>query len=149
MESVLKEWEFIGQIPIGSKPCFYSKTLMRVDEWFLTVRRRWSGEKGEKGVLYVENLLNNTKQVLGSAEGKEEELAHFQKVLREALIGVNNLVCTYKNDGQPNVAKGYEEAGNAITSLLKTFSERVQKAPVKVKKDGFFGNDIKILSSDN
>jgi len=125
MEGLIKEWKFIAGIPPNSKPCYIDKCYFSTSDWFLTLRRRWKNEKGEKGVTYVENLIELTKLIeIGLKE------------IEEALVGLENLVNTYKNDGQCEVAEGYEKCIEEIKKLI----DQRQRQPKPKMKPGFFQN---------
>ena len=104
---VSKEWEFIASIPKDAKPCFNDKTFVKTDEWFVTLKRRYKGEKAEKGIIFLENLIRKSENV-------------DQKLLQRAIIGINNLVYTYKKDGQLEISKNYEECIKKIEKMKKS-----------------------------
>lgn len=142
MKSVFEEWEFVKSIPINSKPCFYSKTFIGVNDWFVTLRRRWNGEKGEKGVVYLENLINTTMKILESENISTDELKKMKKLLEESILGLNNLVCTYTIDNQKSVA---EEYGKIIKNVKNIVTE-IDLIISKRNKGTFFGGKIKLVS---
>tara|TARA_R110001599_G_scaffold244648_2_gene444674 strand:+ start:2341 stop:2712 length:372 start_codon:yes stop_codon:yes gene_type:complete len=106
---VYTEWEFIASIPKNTKPCFNDKTLVQTGEWFVTFKRRYKGEKGERGILHVENLIRET----------EKDPGPVKNLLPRALIGLQNLVSTYKSDGQIEVSQNYQRCIHKVETILK------------------------------
>src|SRR5581483_12357753 len=104
-QNLLDEWRFISTINKGEKPCYNDKTKINVSEWFVTWRRRYKGEKGEKGVLYMQNLLENTNKYLELYKDGNKLLL---EVLNSSIIGINNLVYTYQMEEQEHVSKDYQ-----------------------------------------
>lgn len=108
MDLLYKDWEFIASIPKDAKPCFNDKTFVSINEWFVTFKRRYKGEKAEKGLEYIENIIEKTKKY------------NIDKsILQKSIIGINNLVYTYKKDGQVDVSKKYEKCIDKIEKLIK------------------------------
>ena len=49
MQKIFEDLDFISKIQKNEKPNFSDKTLIKMDEWFATLKRRWKSEQGEKG----------------------------------------------------------------------------------------------------
>jgi predicted RNA-binding protein with EMAP domain len=107
---VYKEWEFISNIPENSKPCFNDKTFTNLDEWFVTIRRRYKGEKGEKGVIHLEKLIETTKFYK-----KDKELLNL---LEKSINGIHNLSETYRKDNQIKVSENYKKCIQKVKDII-------------------------------
>ena len=112
---IFNEWKFIKSIPIGAKPCFYDKSFVYINEWFPTLKRRYKGEKAEKGVLHVTNLIQKTKQYY---KGHVEFLNILKKHLIDSLKGLDNLIDTYSKDEQEEISKNYIELSKEIENMI-------------------------------
>ncbi len=142
MESVFEEWKFVKSIPIGSKPCFYSKSLIDVNGWFVTIRRRMGGEKGEKGVEYLKNLVKTTILQYRTYD-KIEVLKNLKQLLEESILGLNNLSCTYSIDKQETVSEDYKKIVENVKEMVKELEFIISK---KNKGVFFAPKKIKIIS---
>jgi len=110
--NIYEEWKFIASIPKNVKPCFNDKTFVSIDEWFVTFKRRYKGEKAEKGIIYLENLIENTKLFY---QNKDEKLLDL---LEKSIQGVENLCETYRKDGQYEVSENYEKCIIKIKKII-------------------------------
>lgn len=135
---IFNDWKFIGNIPKGAKPCFYDKSLIYINEWFPTLRRRWKGEKGEKGVIYVENLLEMSSKLVTCLD--INGLKNFKEILQSVTIGLQNLVYTYKVDEQESVSKSYRELTIKVEKLIEDIDQNIRN------KSNFFSYVPKILN---
>lgn len=122
LDLCLSMLNFIATIPEGHKPCYKSKTTVSKHEWFVTWKRRWKGEKGELGIIYVKKILTNCdriyKDLLGESErlfSNRESLRKLSTSLKNSVEGFNNLITTYRD--QPSVSKDYEECKSLTISL--------------------------------
>ncbi len=133
--NLYKDWDFIKSIPVNVKPCFQDKSLVYVNEWFVTIKRRWKGEKGELGVVYVDNLINLTENIYNKLEKNKNltELETLRNSLESSLVGLENLVITYKKDGQLSVSENYKDCITKVKNIIKT------------RKTKFFGSNPKLL----
>ena len=127
---IYTNWKFISEIPINAKPCFQDKTLTYIDEWFVTFKRRWKGEKGEKGVIYLKNLIAITKKEYDNLrkEKKINELEELKHIINNSIIGIENLIVTYTKDGQPEVAENYRQCKETINQIIN------------IQRKGFFNS---------
>lgn len=107
---IYKEWEFIGIIPKNSKPCFNDKTFTTPDEWFATIKRRYKGEKGEKGVIYLEKLIETTRFYK-----KDKNLINL---LEKSIKGIENLSETYRKDNQIEVSENYKKCISKVKDII-------------------------------
>jgi len=124
---IYKEWEFIGNIPKNVKPCFNDKSFINTDEWFVTLRRRYKGEKAEKGIIYLEKLIETTIFL-----EKDERLIFL---LNKSINGLENLSETYEKDGQFEVSENYKKCIEKIKTLISSG-----------KRKKFFSHVPKILN---
>ena len=131
--NVKEDWEFIGNIPKGAKPCFYDKSLVHINEWFVTFKRRMKGEKGEKGIIYVENLIINTEKL------DIKEQIKLRETLQSATVGLTNLVYTYKMDEQLEVSKSYNTLLTRVENLINLIDKHG-------RKNNFFSYVPKVIS---
>ena len=120
-----QEWTFIASIPIGYKPCYRDKTMIKSNDWFVSFRRQLKGETGHIGVLYVEQLINDTIKFIGgiSVEEKDYYLGKIRDFLFEGDIGLNNLVKTYMLDRQDTVVKGYASLVDKVEKIIIEIDE--------------------------
>lgn len=135
---IFEDWKFIANVPKGAKPCFYDKSLIYINEWFPTLRRRWKGEKGEKGVMYVENLLEMSIKVVSCLD--INALKNFKEILRSVTIGLHNLVYTYKVDEQISVSNSYSDLSLKVEKLIDEIDQQIRN------KSNFFSYVPKILN---
>lgn len=133
-ESIFTDWEFISKIPKDMKPCFSDKTLIGCNEWFSTFKRRYKGEKGERGVIYVKQLIDSTENYIKSADNIS--VKKLKDLIENSLEGMKNLVETYKKDQQDQVSKDYEELLEKVKIIIKNIIKR---------KNNFFGYVPKML----
>ena len=110
--SIYSEWKFIASIPKDVKPCFNDKTFISVNEWFGTFKRRYKGEKGENGIIYLEDLIERTKKITIDK--------NLRNLLQKSILGINNLVYTYKKDGQKEVSENYNKCIDKIDKIIKS-----------------------------
>ena len=122
LKEIFEDLDFIASIPRDAKPNFSDKTLVYNDEWFTTFRRRMKFERGEKGIVYIETLIEEIKIYDKSICLNFED----QKILKEKLIGakegLDNLVQTYINDNQHEVANSYKKCGIKLLKLIDKYS---------------------------
>ena len=113
--SVLK---FISDIKQGEKPCYFSKTVISKNEWFGTIKRRWNGEKGENGIVYVNKILDRCEHYCRMCmnESVYSTLKQLIESLEFSLVGINNLITTY-ND-QTDVRRDYMEIRFRIVAII-------------------------------
>lgn len=117
LNDVIQDLEFISRIPKNSKPNFSDKTYISKDVWFSTFRRRLKYERGEKGVIYLNDLIEKIKDILPNLDSNS-----FSKIkiyLQKAQEGVKNLIETYQKDNQENVSSGYQKNMEEITHLIR------------------------------
>jgi hypothetical protein len=135
---IFDDWKFIAGIPKGAKPCFYDKSLIYINEWFPTLRRRWKGEKGEKGVMYVENLLESSIKLVSCLD--INALKNFKEILQSVSIGLKNLVYTYKVDDQISVSNSYSDLSEKVEKLIDSIDQQIRN------KSNFFSYVPKMLN---
>lgn len=137
IDNIFKDLDFISNIKKGEKPCFSDKTCISTNEWFPKLKRRWKNEMGEKGVIYVDTLLNSTSSYVHiyssqvfDLDNKEEEKDKI-KVMREklvgSLVGLHNLVYTYKIENQVSVSEDYMKATKKVESIILEIDEIIKK----------------------
>ena len=141
IKEIIKDLEFIASIPKSYKPCFSDKSLIYSNEWFVKMKRRWKGEQGERGVIYVNNVLDRIGK--NCKNFNIDYLKNIKKKLRESILGINNLVYTYKIDGQEDVAKSYEICNKYIEKLISILDNCIKD---DMKKINFFSYSPKIIS---
>ena len=142
IDNCISELNFISTITKNHKPCFKTKTTLSKNGWFVTAKRRWNGEKGEYGVVRINNVLDNCEQyyrtcILGSVGDNYERtnnpiLSRLLESLKKSIVGFENLILTY--DDQKNVSNDYTLIRNRVNDLLK-------------KLDNYYGNDNIMIKS--
>ena len=143
--SFYEDWKFISSIPKSAKPCFYDKTFVHVTEWFVTFKRRWKGEKGEKGIVYIENLIEITEKFYLNSDVSfnVNSLNELKKLLESSIIGLTNLVYTYKIDGQTEVSDSYSQLIKKVKNLIEKVETLIEESR---SKSNFFSYVPKIIS---
>lgn len=142
------ELEFIASISANHKPCFSTKTTIDKNSWLVTLKRRWNGEKGEKGVKYIADILKECNQIrnyctdlqpkeclelkssncIKMTEDISEELfKEFEETINDFIDiltcscrGLAKLVDTY-ND-QKNISKQYAQIRFQMIQIINDLS---------------------------
>lgn len=142
--------DFICTIPKNHKPCYKTKTTIPKDSWFVTIKRRWNGEKGEYGVEYINEILNQCDlyyRFCLDNQSNIEDLTRLSKLLSQSLSGFDNLIETY-ND-QLIVEKSYKECKEMVKKLINDISEiensKIASKPIKI--NFFTANNVKFISN--
>lgn len=138
--SFYEDWKFISSIPKAAKPCFYDKTFVHVTEWFVTFKRRWKGEKGERGIVYIENLIEITEKTIVSYN--LNSLIELKKLLESSIIGLTNLVYTYKVDEQLEVSENYSRLIKKVEKMIEKIEKQLEE---NRSKNNFFSYVPKII----
>ena len=138
LKEIYQDLEFIGKIPKNAKPNFSDRTWTATTEWFSTLKRRYKYERGEKGVVYIQTLLNNISNCYKTLD--ITSLKKIKELLLSSIIGLNNIVYTYKIDKQEQVSKDYfkfvEKIGNLVLEI---------EACIRTKNN-FFSHSPNILT---
>lgn len=116
LKEIFDDLEFISKIPKNAKPNFSDKTFTCTNEWFSTIKRRYKYERGEKGMIYVSTLVENIYKCYKTLD--MSSLKILKEKLSDASVGLNNIICTYKIDEQPEVWKNYHNSLEKIESLI-------------------------------
>ena len=111
LKEIITDLEFISKIPKGYKPNFSDKSLVDTADWFSTIKRRYKGEQGERGVIYVNSLLTQIEN--------SSDISTLQSHLLLAKIGLENLAYTYRIDQQIQVSNDYLMCCEKINKLIK------------------------------
>ena len=110
--------DFISSIQPNDKPCYKTKTTISKQDWLIRIRRRWAGETGENGVLYVNKLLCSCdiqyRMCLKNPK-IEYDNAKLYLSLKNSIPGFSNLINTYSD--QKNVSENYDKIKNRVISL--------------------------------
>jgi hypothetical protein len=134
----IKTLEFIKNIPQKHKPCYNSKTTISKEAWFSTVRRRWGGEKGEYGIIYVDKILDSCNyhyrmclQSSLSSENKNEYIDTLRRIkdaLSGSIVGFENLIRTYSDQGE--VSTNYDKCKNRVNDMILDISHDIRQLSV-------------------
>jgi hypothetical protein len=116
LKEILEDLEFISKVPKNAKPNFSDKSFTSTSEWFSTIKRRYKYEKGEKGMVYVSTLVENLYKIYKSLD--LSSLKNLKEKVIAANIGLNNIICTYKIDEQPEVWKNYSTSLEKLENLV-------------------------------
>ncbi len=132
----IENLEFISSIPENHKPYYNSKSTISTNSWFTTVRRRWGGEKGEEGIIHVNNLRDSCdhhyrmclKSLNGPVSEKDYIIETMQKLrtaLDNSVIGFDNLINTYRD--QKEVSDDYKESKKKVIALSKEIGQTLHQ----------------------
>lgn len=149
-ENILLNLEFISKIPKGAKPCYSNRSLTYTDQWFVTLRRRWNGEKGEKGVIHVKRLLDSCDKYYRMCNLDGFGISDCDKLrtlLYESIQGLNNLVHTYLIDEQKNVSDDYQKCIDRAKHIIRGIEYKIVEIETHIKNKGFFGFYPKIITT--
>ena len=110
LEKTISVLNFIGNIPKNHKPCYNSLTTVDKNSWFVTWKRRWNGEKGEKGIKYILKVLDSCDLYYRMCVNNwrccnVELLQQLSQSLKDSVKGFDNLIETYSDQG--NVKQDY------------------------------------------
>ena len=134
LNEILEDLEFLINIPKGAKPNFSDKSFTSTNEWFSTIKRRYKSEKGEKGVIYVETLIDKIVFLYKTLDNSSLKI--LKEKLKAANLGLSNIIYTYKIDEQIEVSKDYERCWKRIEKLIEDIGS----------KNNFFNHCPKIIS---
>jgi len=157
-ENLVKELDFISSIPKNNKPCYITKTFIHKKAWFATARRRWKGEKGEHGIVHVNNILSSCDKyyrmclsVNNNNDDHENKLRELLLKLKNTVIGFENLIETY-ND-QKSVSDDYKKCKERVESLyteIGNYFDKKEKALIanklkenEIKEEEIEGDEIR------
>jgi len=136
--------DFISTIPKGHKPCYKTKTTIPKDSWFVTIKRRWNGEKGEYGVEYITEILNDCEYILNEIRDSED-ISELARSLSKSLKGFDKLIETY-ND-QKGVENSYKECKEIVEKLLININEAENKKnSIKTVKSFFNTTNVRFIT---
>ena len=122
---IIEDLVFISKIPAKAKPNFSDKSYTLSDEWFSTLKRRYKSEKGEKGVIYVEELLDKIENYWRTWISDDQE--RVKSLLMLSQQGFRNLVATYTTEDQRSVAEGYCKCWERVKKWLTENSQTTRK----------------------
>ena len=134
LNEILEDLQFLENIPKGAKPNFSDKSFTSTNEWFSTIKRRYKSEKGEKGIIYVETLIDNIIFIYKTLDNSSLKI--LKEKLKVANLGLSNIIYTYKIDEQIEVSEGYEKCWKRIQKLIGDIGS----------KNNFFNHCPKIIS---
>ena len=141
----IDELAFVSSIPPKAKPCFRDKSLIFSNEWFCTLRRRWKGEKGEDGCVYLNDILNSCDNFYRMCDNLDQ-LKEMKKLLDSSVVGIENVVKTYFQDSQNNVSKNYSKCSEKCKVISKNISVKITK--FNKNSEIFFGHSPTMISSN-
>ena len=110
----IKVMKFISSIEIDYKPCFNSFTVINKNSWFTTLKRRWNGEKGEEGILYVNKILCSCDKLYRMCLIERDVLLGLYE---DSVVGLDNLIITYSD--QESVCDGYRKIKETVVDSIK------------------------------
>lgn len=93
---VLREkYEIIKDIKVGDKLCVITWRNV-TKSWYGSFVRYWTGENRVLTIEQLNTLIDKTKKYIRKME--IDELFPFQTLLKESILGIDNLIKTYKKD---------------------------------------------------
>lgn len=113
LKDILDNLEFISNVPPNAKPNFSDKSYTFTTEWFSTLKRRYKNEKGEKGLISMENLISEIEENYKSLDHKR-----LKDALENSLRGLTNIIHTYKLENQKEVYQNYEAYKKRIENII-------------------------------
>lgn len=134
IDDCIKELDFVASIPPNHKPYYKSKTTIESKAWFATLKRRWNQEKGEYGVLHIEQILRSCDQHYQTSVENDDydTLKMLSLALKKSLVGFDNLIQTYGD--QPEVAKDYRKCKELVLEIHQDIDEAMMGS-VNVSKE--------------
>ena len=138
LNDIIEDLNFIENIPKNAKPNFSDRTFTTTNEWFSTLKRRYKYERGERGVVYIETLIDNIYKIYKTLE--INLIRNLRDRLISANLGLSNIVYTYKIDDQIEVAKNYNKSIERMDSLIIDINKFIRS------KNIFFNHCPKIIS---
>ena len=135
LKDILTDLEFLSTISKNVKPNFSDKSFTSTSEWFSTLKRRYKNEKGERGVIYIENLVDNINKIYKTLDNLS--VKNLKCALIKASIGLNNIIYTYKTENQQEVANNYSKSLERMTKIINEIDE----------SKNFFNRTPSIISS--
>ena len=118
--------EFISTIRFGHKPYYNNRTTISTKRWFVTLRRRLNGVKGENSIKYVINVMDSCFSYY--KEGTADK--RLKEYLVDSLDGFGNLIETYSD--QEIVMNGYRSCKAKALLLIRRINSDT------TKQRGFF-----------
>lgn len=130
---------FISSIPKNHKPCYNSKTTISKSEWFVSIKRRWSSEKGENGILHVNKMLDYFDSMCFDINF--DNCKTISIALYNSIIGFDNLIETY-ND-QETVSKDYIKCKEKALSIYNNIINKINNNNCQLVTVSMSKNSIK------
>ena len=145
--------DFISSIQQNNKPCYKTKTTISKQGWLVTIRRRWAGEKGEEGVLFINNLLCSCDIHYRMCLKNSEigcDIDNLCLSLKNSISGFSNLINTYSD--QKSISDDYAKIKNKVISLCDQIRNYLDKKPKKIDETEKNKNEnelVPVIISDN
>jgi hypothetical protein len=145
----IRELEFISKIEENKKPLYNTKNTISKNAWFVTIRRRFAEEKGEKGIIHVNRVLDSCDLYYRMCLSDKNNmllpnilsnLSLLKTALESSVSGFDNLIKTYSD--QETVHKDYKLCKDRVIDLyqcidkyLKISYEYIEKRKNKPGKE--------------
>ena len=136
LKEYIKTFDFISTLNKGDKPCFNDNSIIDIDAWFVTFRRRLKGERGEHGVIHIRNILDSCDNSYRMCRKDEINiLKSLRNSLDNSRQGFHNLIYTYSD--QKYVKKGYSDCLKQVIKLIINLDKYIDE--LQNNKPRFFG----------
>lgn len=96
-EEILIKLTTIGALEKGQTLSTCYETPVQHKSWSTTFSRTLNGEHRKKTINYIQDVISEAKSIVESLKD-EEGIDILKNLIKESLIGVENLKTTYKSD---------------------------------------------------
>lgn len=132
--------KFISTIKPNHKPYYHTKTSISINSWFVTIKRRLNGEKGENGVDFFKNIIESCYHHYNICLEISEIniLKDLKYHLIKSIDGIDNLIDTY-ND-QTYISNEYNHCKKQVKNLIGKIEKTNKKSFFTTSNVNFFSN---------
>ncbi len=136
LQILLKDLDYLGQIPRGLKPCVNSRDFIDDSTWSGWFYRHFIIKESREGVLAeVEKIVDRSVEAI-----KNHKDTEYIKLIIEyfykARTGVANLLTTYK--GSPDIVSRINVQLTNMDLQIKKYQKYIDGYKPEIKKEEFF-----------
>jgi len=137
----IRDLEFISKIEENQKPLYNTKNTIAKNAWFVTIRRRFAEEKGEKGIIHVNRVLDSCDLYYRMCLSDKNNmllpnllsnLSLLKLSLESSVPGFNNLINTYSD--QEKVCKDYKLCKERVIDLYQCIDKYLEASHKYINK---------------